>query len=299
VSLVLVKILRKLGLLPFLSLTAECHPYGKPMRVPIQGGLGAEHLSLHEPWMFDVLSRLLAGDSAVLIDVGVNMGQTLICAKSAAPDCAYFGFEPNPVCLNYTDRLIRENRFANTHLIPAAVSNRNGLAKLNFYSDSAVDASASLIENFREGAVSSRHIATCTAQDFTTLFPAVKVSVLKIDTEGAEWEVLESFRTLLAANRPFVILEILPTYDAGNSDRITRQNAIQALFRDFTYDLYRVRRGATGELERLEQILEIEIHSDTALSDYIAVPREKRDQAAACFQIQPATASRVGALSQP
>ena len=96
-----------------------------------------------------------------------------------------------------------------------------------------------------------------------------------------------------------VILEILPTYDVGNSDRITRQNAIQALFRDFTYDLYRVRRGAMGELERLEQIIEIEIHSDTSLSDYIAVPREKRDQAAACFQIHPANGSRVGALSQP
>ena len=40
------------------------------------------------------------------IDVGVNVGQTLLKLKSISSEINYLGFEPNPNCVNYLKNLI-------------------------------------------------------------------------------------------------------------------------------------------------------------------------------------------------
>jgi len=49
--------------------------------------------------MIDLLKKILLLKDGVFIDIGMNLGQTLIKLKCVDPNIRYFGFEPNPGCV--------------------------------------------------------------------------------------------------------------------------------------------------------------------------------------------------------
>jgi hypothetical protein len=109
-----------------------------------------------------------------------------------------------------------------------------------------------------------------------TVFPgdelfgaSTDVSVVKIDVEGAELDVLRGMRGTLARTRPAVICEILPVYEAGSERgqfRLGRQLAIEKMMRELGYDILRIHPDG-----RLEQIQAIGIHSDLAETNYLFI----------------------------
>lgn len=82
--------------------------------------------------MNKVLQTLLKIDSRDFIDVGVNIGQTLLNVRSIDKDRNYIGFEPNPTCINYVMELIKINDFKNTTLIPFGIAGNDGVEVLHF-----------------------------------------------------------------------------------------------------------------------------------------------------------------------
>ena len=85
-------------------------------------------------------------EEEVLLDVGVNVGQSLIAFKSCYKN-NYYGFEPNPNCLYYLRHLVDRNNFKNVEIIPVGLSSENKLVK--FFSKSDSDSAATIIENLR------------------------------------------------------------------------------------------------------------------------------------------------------
>ena len=59
--------------------------------------------------MSEVIQRLFKLKSGAFIDVGVNLGQTLLKVAAIDPGRAYVGFEPNPACVDYVWKLIETN----------------------------------------------------------------------------------------------------------------------------------------------------------------------------------------------
>ncbi|MBK7626701.1 MAG: hypothetical protein IPJ16_05790 [Bacteroidales bacterium] len=61
-----------------------------------------------------------------VIDVGANIGQTLIKIKSIDKEINYLGFEPNPVCVNYLYiRLLIETILKHAIVFPAGISDKS------------------------------------------------------------------------------------------------------------------------------------------------------------------------------
>src|SRR6185436_11975470 len=58
----------------------------------VAGTLGGRRM--REVWLFDALQRVMLERSGAVIDVGVNVGHTLIKVKTADPQRDYIGFEP-------------------------------------------------------------------------------------------------------------------------------------------------------------------------------------------------------------
>lgn len=232
-----------------------------------------------EPWMYDLLSRLLPEKPGAFLDVGVNLGQTLIAVKACEPDRHYVGLEPNPHCVAYAEQLIRMNGLADCLIVPVGLGAEAGLRRLQLYAGS-FDPSASLVENFRpEHAIHSLKIVPVFS--FPALEQALRLSalgVVKIDVEGGEAEILCSMREALQRDKPWLIVEILPCWNAEHVERIERQQTIEQLLDDIGYIKLRILRGPDGHLQHLSPVARIGIHENLDWSDYLLCPGDDIDR---------------------
>jgi FkbM family methyltransferase len=244
---------------------------GRPLRVPLQFGAGWEHLRMGEVWLFDSMRRLLDGRPGTFVDVGVNVGHTLVKLKAIDQDRDYIGFEPNAHCLRYTQQLISVNRFSRCTLVPVGISNRTGIMKLFMNPDA--DPSATIVEGFREPGRYARSVPVpvFVGDDVLDTLGVGPVSVVKIDVEGGELDVVEGLRRTLRQNAPYVFCEVLPVWDEHSEMgrfRLERQTRLQAVLAELGYVIFRIYFDAT--VERLENF---GIHADMTRSNYVFVPR--------------------------
>lgn len=267
----LIKILNRLGLLDRINLRFNLSRKGISFQIPIINGVGKEHLAFTEEWMFRLLEKLLLVKDGTFIDVGVNLGQTLLKVKSIDPSRAYLGFEPNPACVYYTNELKRLNKFEDTEIVPVGLAEVNGVFVLNHYSDGDFDSSASIMADFRDQKVYRRTYVPCFT--FDTVVSQLKVGpigLVKIDVEGAEHLVLETLQSVLAIQRAMVIVEILPAYSIDNHNRVNNQLRIMNILKNIKYKLLYIDKSRL-EFNILDQI---PIDQSIADSDYLLCPEE-------------------------
>ncbi|MDP1615552.1 MAG: hypothetical protein Q8L68_07120 [Methylococcales bacterium] len=163
-SILLARILRKLKILRLINIKLPTIINNTIHYVPINSELGIYNLDVSEKWMLTVLEHITWQTDSVFLDIGVNIGQTLLKLKSVKANINYYGFEPNPMCVNYVNSLIEENQWQNSYLIPAAISTKAGISLLNLYHGNT-DSAASMIADFREGVTKKLYIASCTGDD--------------------------------------------------------------------------------------------------------------------------------------
>jgi len=272
----ILRVLNKLKLLRFLNLTYKIKLNKNEIIIPLQGKIGFNNLTISESWMIDIFEKLDFKKDKIFIDVGVNIGQTLIKLKTVYSDMAYVGFEPNSSCVYYVESLIKQNGWDNIHLVPSGISENVGLGILEHYADDITDSSASIVSNYREGSkVYQRDIVTLLdVKTVENIWKKKKISAIKIDVEGAELGVLKSFEDILKRDRPYLLVEILPVYDNQNKERLDNQMTIEKILTDLEYSIYRINKDSENKLESIKLIESIGIHSNLDWCDYIFSPKE-------------------------
>jgi FkbM family methyltransferase len=237
----------------------------KKFSIPIFNKLGFANFKSSESWMLSVIEKLGHEDVSFL-DVGVNVGQTLLSLKSVYPNSNYIGVEPNTDCVCYVNKLIYENKIKNTIVLPVGLGSET---KLNFLYRSKTDPSdstASTIENFRnEEDRLSIPIVTIPFD----LLKNHKFDIIKIDVEGGELEIIESIFKSINCNSIF-ICEILPVYKKENKIRLERQLEIENILKTNNYLIYRIIKKPKVTLEK---VTEFGIHSKLDACDYIFIPK--------------------------
>jgi FkbM family methyltransferase len=244
---------------------------GQTIQIPIIQDLACD---LTETWMIEVLAQLLNQNPGTFLDVGVNLGQTLIKVKGLEPKRNYIGLEPNPTCVFYAKELIKANQFVDCTIVPVGLFTEDGILSLECIGDTEVDSAASLIKGFRPESAIQRRILVPVFR-FETIAKAVtigKIGLIKIDVEGAELEVIQSLMSVLVADRPIVLLEVLPVYSTENALRLQRQEQLEQLFKTINYSFFRVKKSAEDQFIGLEAIDKIGIHSDLTQCDYLVIP---------------------------
>lgn len=252
------------------------------MRIPLLNGMGYGNMRVSEIWMCQLLNKIIPGRNGCFIDVGVNLGQTLLKLRSVAPSMDYIGFEPNPKCTYYCNALIEANQFKNCRLLPVGLFDKDTVLALNLYSEGGTDPAASVIDNFRpeQKVYQKLYVPVSRFEQMYGLLGITSIAIIKIDVEGAEMEVLESMRPAITRHRPVLLMEILPCHTPDNIFRISRQEKIELMFKELDYQIIRIIKKNNGEsIERLEPIETIGVHSNMELCEYVLVPKEMRNEA--------------------
>lgn len=272
------KVLNKLNLLEKVNVEVPIYINNRQFLIPVIGKTGYSNVFTTEPWMIRLLEELFRFKKGSFIDVGVNIGQTLLKLRSVNEEVTYVGFEPNSSCVNYTSKLIQVSKIKNATLMPFGVSDQTGIGVLNFFDTGSTDSTASMIAEFRPEQKIERKVFIPLFESFIfeKFLGQNAIGFLKIDVEGAELEVLNSFVSIVKKNKPFILLEILPVYKKTNIIRIERQAKIEALINEFEYCIYRIIKNE-NRIERLKEVDSFGIHSDLDQCDYVCAPRSNRD----------------------
>lgn len=273
---IVIRVLYKIGMIKYFNICGKSIINSKKYQIPMIGEIGIHNLFDWEPWMTKLLKMAIKIDDYKFIDVGANIGQTLLKIKGISPDINYIGFEPNPSCNHYLNVLIERNRIQGAAVIPVGISDKNDIEELALYNNTSVDGSASLVKDFRPGnkIYKKKLVPVLDVKTLRRKIKFDKMSILKIDVEGAEYEVLSSLKEEIKINQPIIFIEILPVYSMEQSKRLSKQQKIEEMISELNYFIYKIwlHKNSLQSLERIDQI---GMNSDIDQCDYIFVPEAK------------------------
>ncbi len=136
----------------------------------------------------------------LILDCGSNIGMPILYFKNVYPHARIIGFEPDPAIFPYLRENIAHNGLTGVQLVQAAVSGQEGT--LSFYSDGKY---ASCLADHMPGDIPAgwaKYEVPCVRmQDYLD----EPVDFLKMNIEGAEWDVLSASEERLRQVREMVI----------------------------------------------------------------------------------------------
>ncbi len=183
------------------------------------------------------LFRRCIKDGMVVVDVGANLGDfTLVAAKAVGPRGKVVAFEPDPQNFGWLTKSVDRNGFKNIEIRQEALSANEGTAPF-FLSD------VSGWHTLKAGQIplsGERAPITVQTRPLDTL-ALDRLDVVKIDVEGAEYEVLSGAERHLTQFRPLLFVDLHASMGA-NVDGVTR------MLRGLSYKLYGIgNHGRTSD----------------------------------------------------
>lgn len=172
----------------------------------------------------------------VIFDVGANVGSYSKLLRSINPKAQIYAFEPHPVTFK---ELYKNTNALNIRTNNVAVGASIGKLKLYDYADNDGSSHASLykavIEDIHKAKSTEYEIDVITLDNFIKENNIDRVSLLKIDTEGHELEVLKGFEVFIREGKVNLI-----HFEFNEMNVVSR-----VFFKDFwdflpEYDLYRM-----------------------------------------------------------
>jgi len=168
---------------------------------------------------FRALALLNFNSSPLLVDVGANIGQSVLSLYAVFPNATVVSFEPNPIVFRKLQRLTK--KFPQLTVIPNGLSNEAGEAELFIpsYNRSAISGLASFDYESARGWLGKERIAGFDPNKLTVASKRVTLARLddwglgpdfiKIDVQGLEYKVLAGGLETIRKYRPVIMAETI------------------------------------------------------------------------------------------
>jgi FkbM family methyltransferase len=239
----------------------------------------------YEEFLDDIYRAVLKKKEGAVIDVGVNAGQTLFKLLSIDKNRQYFGFEPQSLPASCVESFLIENKITNYCILPIALSDQNGSIPMYIRGSgiySMASTVSSVVEDFRPKNFYNyaKYIYAARGDEIIDNLGITSISLVKIDVEGAELEVLRGLKTTIEKYRPFILFEVLHHYlvvtkeelDEKTIDfRELRIQELEQIIRSNRYHVYQI--NGSKEIIKIKKI-KPEIVNDLESTEFIAVPVE-------------------------
>jgi FkbM family methyltransferase len=212
-----------------------------------------------EPHIARTCRRLLR-KSDIFFDIGANAGCISLDTRAyVGEDVHMCLFEPQPSLSDSIRKSIAINRFNNVNVFEILLGNHDGMAEL-YLTSHAIHASMIPREEMFDKLV----LPICRIDTLITSGRCSPPDLIKMDTEGAELQILEGMRRTLAEYTPTILFEADVNMDRFGYNVSDLLNLIASTG---DYDFYA--NLPTGKLQPYEQ---------QPTSDILAVARRHRDR---------------------
>jgi FkbM family methyltransferase len=252
--------------------------------VPIEPGLTIEvdwsttigrEIYFHGSYEPDLahLFEALIKPGMTVVDAGANVGElTLRAAQLVGPKGKVISIEPSPDVHSRLARNITRNGLQDRVIaVAAAASSSNGQA--DFFLGSEPDSLSSSLNAPADFRGERRPIETIRLDSVTSNHGLSQVDLIKIDVEGAEFDVLDGARKLLSsAVPPYVIFEYNPAVAERTDYAI---GDVMGLLSEYGYTFAVIRHGGALEPYSAEQHRSLLPSGGTAKIDILATPQQR------------------------
>ena len=186
-----------------------------------------------EPGISKLVSKIAKeldnqNDQGWFFDVGANVGLYSWEVREVSPLRKILAFEPDPENIKLLEKTLNGANFQNVEICKCALSNQ--LAEISFFQDTLTSATGCVagkekpwIEQYLKGSVNEIRVKTNTLDSVTQ--EEKTPSLIKIDVEGHEIEVLQGSSNTLTKARPLLIIESFPP----------KQSTVLSLLHEFGY----------------------------------------------------------------
>jgi len=230
----IIKVLKKTGLIKFFNFHLCKTINGVQVKIPFINGMGISNFFINTEWLDSLLLSFMNNENDTFVDVGINIGQTLIKVKTHRPGINYLGFEPNASCISYCQKLIKVNNFSNCNIYNTALSSTIKLLVLE----------KTLIDDLRASIISQLrpeyflYKENVMAIDYDSVFYDQNTSFIKIDVEGAELDVINGMKQSIKKYQPLIVCEVLDSHHPSVFDFTqNRATELSELILSFNYSI--------------------------------------------------------------
>lgn len=258
--------------------------HGREFRIPMLGALHLQDATLRSTWRTEVLERLASARDELFLDIGANLGQTLLDFRATNASATYIGFEPNPACVNYLNILVRINGWSDCQVIPVGLAARSGLEKFYLRPDNPTDDCGSLEADFAPGHLREViYVPVFLLDEIRVKLPSQRIGFVKIDVERAEMQVLRGMSGVMRTERPIVLREVLFARPHQLlSGHEGRKATMMELLRRLDYSVFQlIKTPDNTRIAHLEELRSFPVahqNRDTRdRCDYLFFPTEQKD----------------------
>jgi len=219
---------------------------------------------LHLFWrLLELLPR------AIVLDIGANVGNhTVAFARSAE---VVHAFEPNPTARERLHAIIAAHSCQNVIVHPVGLGESPG--EREFFENAAGNLGSSTFVAARAesfAAVNRRSLRIERGDDYLAEHGIDRVSLVKLDVEGLEVEVLRGLRRTIAASRPLIIME----YRGETRRALAHQDVLESLAPEYVPWALEIGPSGLGKYFRRAVAVATRFYPEREYGHIILVPRE-------------------------
>jgi len=178
--------------------------------------------------MYDLANRNFAqGD--VVLDIGAHIGAVSIVLARLNPHLTIYAYEPARSNYAMLTANLAANRVTNVHAIREAIAGSRGTLELLWSADASAGATAYLSPAARDRLGASgwlrESVNAVTLDDVFERHGITRCAFLKLDCEGAEWDVARSSESLARVDRMALELHAPFSRHAEGAEAVQREFA--------------------------------------------------------------------------
>lgn len=210
--------------------------------------------------------RKLLSKGGTAVDVGAQIGYlTLVMAMSGEKSATVYSFEPEPENIRRFNRNIHLNTISNVTLIQKAVSNTNSPIKLYLSADHNAGTHSTIASDPN---VSSQYIEipAVTLDTVVSEHNITELSLVKIDVEGAELEVIQGAQNTIQELQPTFIIELS---EVMQQSRGFSSPKFKQMMKEFNYSPFEILDNG--------QLLQISLEKTHAMDNIVFIHKNRLD----------------------